>query len=321
MKVLYLPSNETAIVTKVVSAELVYIRIDRDKEELPAFTDDVAIIDSFVPREEVLDETPSTTVASKLKDGLYLFIGYKMGSTPNNQALPVVLYNQYPNAVHYDINTYTDDDEPVKLFGPLVAGEVKVIHFMALEKLEKGTVFEIDWYFSSAPTITYQGDLKLKPATFFKKYGHFDFNNSTGSIYEIPAKKSESGESQPVSLTQYTKSEIQIKTPQPKREPSHDVKTRAAFNNVIDLHIEKLHADPGSLKKGEMLQIQLRAFDVFIADALKNKINKIFVIHGVGNGKLKNEIATKLILHPGVSTFSNEFMPQFGFGATEVILY
>jgi dsDNA-specific endonuclease/ATPase MutS2 len=43
------------------------------------------------------------------------------------------------------------------------------------------------------------------------------------------------------------------------------------------------------------------------------------VIHGLGKGKLKNEIATRLINHPEVKTFKNEYHPKYGFGATEII--
>ncbi|RQH21817.1 hypothetical protein D5R40_31195 [Okeania hirsuta] len=48
-------------------------------------------------------------------------------------------------------------------------------------------------------------------------------------------------------------------------------------------------------------------------------MERVFVIHGVGEGKLRNAIATRLIKYPEVVSFKNEFHPRYGFGATEII--
>ena len=69
----------------------------------------------------------------------------------------------------------------------------------------------------------------------------------------------------------------------------------------------------------EILRIQLTHFNQFLEKAIRLGVKSAFVIHGVGKGKLKNEIATRLMNHPQVKTFKNEFHPKYGFGATEII--
>jgi dsDNA-specific endonuclease/ATPase MutS2 len=48
-------------------------------------------------------------------------------------------------------------------------------------------------------------------------------------------------------------------------------------------------------------------------------VDRIFVIHGVGEGKLRDVISTQLMQMTEVKSFKNEFHPRYGFGATEVI--
>lgn len=44
----------------------------------------------------------------------------------------------------------------------------------------------------------------------------------------------------------------------------------------------------------------------------------LIVIHGVGSGKLKDEIHEILKTKKEVKTFVNQYHPNFGYGATEV---
>lgn len=93
----------------------------------------------------------------------------------------------------------------------------------------------------------------------------------------------------------------------------------AEFPTEIDLHIEKLLPDSKKLDKRAILRIQLEAFEKYVNQAIHLGIDRVFIIHGVGEGKLRNAIATRLIQLPEVVSFKNEFHPRYGFGATEVI--
>ncbi|WP_428409939.1 Smr/MutS family protein [Phaeodactylibacter xiamenensis] len=42
-------------------------------------------------------------------------------------------------------------------------------------------------------------------------------------------------------------------------------------------------------------------------------------MHGIGKGKLRDSIASRLIQMPEVRSFRNEYHHRYGYGATEVI--
>ena len=73
------------------------------------------------------------------------------------------------------------------------------------------------------------------------------------------------------------------------------------------------------MNNAEILRLQLRTFDDYLEKAIRVGVPKVFIIHGLGKGRLRNEIASRLIRHPEVETFKNEYHPRYGYGATEVI--
>ena len=99
----------------------------------------------------------------------------------------------------------------------------------------------------------------------------------------------------------------------------HDVEEYANFKGEIDLHIENLPSRKGKMSSSEKLQLQLNHFEQYMDKAIRLGVPRIYVIHGIGKGKLKNMIASRLIQMPEVKTFKNEYHPRYGWGATEVI--
>ena len=104
-------------------------------------------------------------------------------------------------------------------------------------------------------------------------------------------------------------------------QPHHELFERKKdFRHEIDLHIKALHADPASLSGEEMLFCQLRACEQFLQDAIMCGAGTVYIIHGVGKGRLRDEISRLLRTYREVKTFKNEYHAKYGFGATEVEL-
>lgn len=85
---------------------------------------------------------------------------------------------------------------------------------------------------------------------------------------------------------------------------------------VIDLHIEKLQASYKHLTNSEILNIQLRAFEKSLLEAIKNKEKTMAVIHGKGSGKLRTEIFNLLRSYPQAAHYTNDYHHKYEFGAT-----
>ncbi|MBP9104873.1 MAG: Smr/MutS family protein [Chitinophagaceae bacterium] len=87
---------------------------------------------------------------------------------------------------------------------------------------------------------------------------------------------------------------------------------------VVDLHIEKLSDDWKHLSNFDILSMQLKAFEKYYQLSVLQHQPSLTVIHGVGEGVLRDEIHEKLRLKREVKSFVNQFHPSFGYGATEI---
>ena len=88
----------------------------------------------------------------------------------------------------------------------------------------------------------------------------------------------------------------------------------------VDLHIHEIVEDERGLTDGEILDIQLRRFEMSMETALRGNIKKIVFIHGVGQGKLKYEIS-KIIdkKYPDLK-YQDASFKEYGYGATMILL-
>lgn len=168
--------------------------------------------------------------------------------------------------------------------------------------------------------------MKLKPAMLFKRLLTAPLLNRLVHLIKVydsldPKEKPKNSTSTG-SLADYTKK-------QKKSNPagqwtklenfSHEVWQLATFSNELDLHIDKISSNPQKLSPGDILALQMRHFEQFIHEAYRLGVERVFVIHGLGEGKLRAAIARRLKEMHEVSTFKNEYHPKYGWGATEVI--
>lgn len=90
-----------------------------------------------------------------------------------------------------------------------------------------------------------------------------------------------------------------------------------SLEKEVDLHIEELVSNTSGLSNYEMLNIQLEKFEKELDNAIQKHMKKIVFIHGVGNGRLKQEIHSVLKGMKGI-TFHDGSYKEYGFGATQV---
>lgn len=91
-----------------------------------------------------------------------------------------------------------------------------------------------------------------------------------------------------------------------------------APRSVVDLHIDKITDDWKGLSNYEILQLQLRTFEKFLELSILHHQASLVVIHGVGEGVLRDEIHDLLRHRREVKSFVNQYHPAYGFGATEI---
>ncbi|VXB74577.1 DNA mismatch repair protein MutS [Flavobacterium sp. 9AF] len=113
---------------------------------------------------------------------------------------------------------------------------------------------------------------------------------------------------------------ISEKTEPKKRSFVKEKKSRKDdFVLEVDLHIEKLVPTVKAMSNYDILNIQIDTAKGQLDFAIKNRMQKIVFIHGVGEGVLKSELEFLLQRYEQV-TFQEASFQKYGFGATEVYI-
>ncbi len=160
----------------------------------------------------------------------------------------------------------------------------------------------------------FEKEIRLKPKQYFAKTESVEFKQNgyfTLQFFsELPA----------YILPKQTGTKNEMMENKNQDPDDHEIISKANMPDSIDLHTENLFIDPQKTDASEILSIQLKAFEQFIEKAIRYKLHKIYVVHGLGKGVLKKEIEKKLKEYPQVVSFNNHHNPRFGFGATEIFL-
>lgn len=102
--------------------------------------------------------------------------------------------------------------------------------------------------------------------------------------------------------------------------PSHSYKNEM-YGDTIDLHVEKMQAGKGNIPPQDVLFHQLEEFETALDKAIAAGKFELRVVHGLGKGKLKEEIHKLLAKHPHVKRYSNDYHSRYGFGSTIIHFY
>jgi hypothetical protein len=87
----------------------------------------------------------------------------------------------------------------------------------------------------------------------------------------------------------------------------------------VDLHIEKLVPNKRGMSNYDILTLQTETAKRQIEFAIKNRMPKVVLIHGVGEGVLKAELDFMLGRYEGI-TFQDADYQKYGLGATQVYI-
>jgi hypothetical protein len=101
----------------------------------------------------------------------------------------------------------------------------------------------------------------------------------------------------------------------------NDLQRLAHFEKEIDLHIEQLVDETKTLTPSEIYDIQHLALEKYMMQAIELEVKEVYIIHGIGEGKLQRSVATHLQdlqRRKLIKEFKNEYIEGYGFGATWV---
>ena len=339
-KVRFLHSKDEGVVTALLDNGMVNVLIDDTDFEIPVFPDDL------IRKEEVLNKPPvvkakflpgKTDAKGKIPErppvesqyailksfGIQLAFDPIQGADGYTKKYRIFLINDTSYDALFTFELYLNGQLDIRHNSILSHTSIFEIGELLFDHLNDAPLVEMDCW-----RITTQGtgskmhkSLRIKPKVFFKKVKTAPFLNKRVHLFKLFEKLNDSFEPKEEDLKSYTQKNIRPRlsdTDLADRMP-HEVAELAEFIPEIDLHIEQLVDDYHKMSNAEILRLQLEFFDDYIQRAIRLGVERVFIIHGIGKGRLRDAISGRLLQVPEVNTFRNEFHPRYGYGATEVI--
>lgn len=326
---LILHSNEEGEVIDIMNEKMVMVDVKGVK--FPAYIDqlDFPYFKRFSEKklfpqkkdkqyiDDVRKEKPSQ--AAKIADGAWLtflpvFEIDEFGDEVVEE-LKVHLVNRTETAYNfiYKLTYFGKPEFELKnVFNPF---EDFYLHDVAFADLNDNPVFEFDFTLlqpDKKKADHYESSLKLKAKQLFTRIEEIKEKNEASFSYKLFEKYPDKVFEDKFDTSGLVSKGYKIYDAKKARqhlEPSR---------SVIDLHIEKLSDDWKHLSNYEILSLQLKTFEKYYELAIAHLQPSLIVIHGVGEGRLRDEIHDKLRLKKEVRSFVNQYHPSYGYGATEI---
>lgn len=194
----------------------------------------------------------------------------------------------------------------------LAAKELRMTQFDDWSVVNFQTLYHQNGHFTQKNAYTRQ--FRIRPNSFFNEKKSIPLVGGEGYIVQLDAVEA------PVSIKPQELKENMLTANEPVYSVSSKDTKPYADNQAIDLHIEKLNPQALGLASGDIITIQLAAFERNLEQAIASSVTQITFIHGVGNGVLRQEIHRRLAKNTHVAWFRDAQKEKFGYGATLVQL-
>ncbi len=208
--------------------------------------------------------------------------------------------------------------DPILLKGTLSPQSKAVMGEIPFDQINDYPHFEMELerHSGKGHEETIESKIKPKPKHFIKLSILEKWGNRPGRSYLIWKNSTASDGLKSISIPKRTS---RASNPAKKSRVIRDLSELAVFNRELDLHAEKLFDKSKSVSPDQIYRRQMNAFQRYMDKARSMNVDRVFIIHGVGSGRLKTAIANKLEFDPTVASYANEHHPKYGFGATEVV--
>jgi Smr domain len=331
-KVTVLHSNEEAEVVEMINDKMVLVEVRGVR--FPAYIDqlDFPYFKRFsekkifpVKKEKTfLDQLPrdKSPKTDNPLDGCWIRI---LPVSDNDEfgdeiveSLKIYLVNHTQDGLNFQYKLSYAGKPDFNLSNEIPASKDFYLHDIDFEKLNDAPLLELDFSLikpekSKAPH--YETSLKLKPKAVFMRVDEIRKKGEASFAYKLFDRYPEKAiEEDKPAYNSSGKSGNKLYDAKSSRQHLEPAKYE------VDLHIEKLTPDWRNLSNFEMLTLQLNTFEKYLDLAIAHHQHNLIVIHGVGTGKLKDEIHEILKARREVRSFINQYDPRYGYGATEIFL-
>ncbi|HEX2533478.1 MAG TPA: Smr/MutS family protein [Chitinophagaceae bacterium] len=329
-KVLVLHSNEEGEVIEIINPKMVLV--DVRGVRFPAYIDQLDFpyfkrfsekkgFDKKQPKKFVEDVKKEKAPAQKVRDGVWLSF------------LPVMDTDEFGDDVVLELKLHLINRTELHLkfiyrlqfFGKTefeLKNEVLpfsdfYLHNIPFEDMSDNPAFSVEFSLAQPQkgmAEYYETSVRLKPKQLFDKIAEISKKGEATFSYRLFEHYPNAPVEDKIDVGILASRGIKVYEAKEARRHLPPART------VVDLHIEKLTADWQGLSNAEILDLQMREFEKWYDLAIAHRQPNLIIIHGVGSGRLRDEIHDALRLKREVKTFVNQYHPSFGYGATEIYL-
>lgn len=324
--VLILHSNEEGHVVDIINDKMVLV--DVGGVRFPVYTDqiDFPYFKRFTEKKAIFPKIEKVYVDNLRKEEVSK--KYKVSSGVWLSFLPVFdkdvfdddvvenfkiyLINQTSEAYNFIYQIKFKGSSDFDLSNSVFPFNEFYLHDVPFEEMNDSPKFEFDFSLVKPDTIKaahFEASFKIKAKQLFQKIEEMKLKNEPTFSFVLFEKYPDKMEE---IIPEYNNLHEQL------YDVSQARSKLEAPRSVVDLHIEKLTDNWKGLSNFEILTIQLNYFEKYYELAVANWQPNLIVIHGVGKGKLRDEIHEILKTKKEVRTFANQYHNDFGFGATEI---
>jgi hypothetical protein len=326
-KITVLLTNEDGKVVEIMNEKMVMIEVKGVR--FPAYMDqiDFPYFKMFTEKREAakkkvfIDQLrkEKATIKPREGDGMVLsfFPVYSKDVFDDDvvDKFKIRLLNQTETAYTFNYNLMISGESHFQLKNTVEPLADFYLHDVDFEELSDSPRFDFEFSLKEpdkrkAPY--FEVSLKLKGKQIFKKIEEIQIKNEPTFGYLLFDAYPNKVEEEKVDLSMLGNAGYRLYDASRVRENLESART------VVDLHIEKLTDSWKHLTNFEILTLQLKTFEKYYDLAVVHRQPLFTIIHGVGTGKLKDEIHDILRLKKEVKSFVNQYTPSYGYGATEI---
>lgn len=334
-KVRFLNEKGEGVISGFVNKSTVNVHIE-EGFDIPYAIDQLVSIHENKPKETVPTPAPaiSNDVTPIIKDiipvnstfskGIYLLFIPENDKNVLESPLQLAITNYTEYDVLYTLSAKRAEGYVTISTGDIGSGKNNNILLISRSELERFTHVKVDLvYYSNAahkPIPPVSEILRINPVRFYKE------NNFVKTPFlpkrafvAVIAGLDDSANRENVEIDP----DELVRAMKQKRSSSLNILSKPHKLNdpetEIDLHIEELIESHAGMSNAQIIELQLKHFKQELDNAIANNFKKITFIHGVGIGRLKQEIHSILKTYDRIR-FHDAPYSKYGFGATEVIL-
>ncbi|MGV3528991.1 MAG: Smr/MutS family protein [Flavisolibacter sp.] len=327
-KIIVLHSNEEGEVIDIINDKMVMIDVRGVK--FPAYTDQIdfpyfrqftqkKVVPVKKEKKYVDDLRKEKTKPQRVADGVWLSFLPVMDVDEFGddviEELKIHLINNTEKALNFIYYLQFFGKSEFELKGEVLSFGDFYLHDLPFEDFSDSPVFDFEFSLQQPEKNKadyYETSLKLKPKQLFTRVEEMKQKGEATFRFRLLEKYPDKMPDDKIELDSLVSKGIKIYNAKDARRHLPPART------VVDLHIEKLTENWKKLSPVEILDMQLKEFEKWYDLAVAHLQSQLIVIHGLGSGRLRDEIHDALRLKREVKSFVNQYHPSFGYGATEI---